>query len=434
MADEKALNMKIDELMLELENKDRDLYKALDRIEDLEDQLMRLEAMVGDEEEGKKGKKGKDSKILIELEEKEKEVRALKDKMGFLRKEKIQLQKELEKVAKQDSGSTVIRVPEKKTPLDSLVNELQSKINKQRLLITKLKQAGMSADAAELNEKLRNKGEEVETLKLEVEEMQERLRDAKGAAQAGAEATLTKGLTEELQNKLNKAKIQIDALKKKLATADKKGKKGKAVKADKASDALNEKIDELKEDVEKKNGEIMKLKSTISGLKQEGAAKAGAEGPPGPMGALTEELQNRLNKSKVQIKTLQDKLAQYEKGKAPASGESQGELEGELQMQKEMVISLQQQIEQQKSEVGAAKNEAIQHKLKCEDLENQVQLKEKQINDLKAQVQSIGSQAGGATGEVDPNVALRLRELKNMIEDLGKQNIQQRLEISQLRK
>jgi len=34
----------------------------------------------------------------------------------------------------------------------------------------------------------------------------------------------------------------------------------------------------------------------------------------------------------------------------------------------------------------------------------------------------------------DPEVALRLRELKNMMDELNKQNIQQRLEISELRK
>ena len=434
MADDKALNSKVDELMLELENKDKELYKALDRVEELEDQLMRLEAMVGDDEAGKKGKKGKDSKLVFELEEKEKEIRSLKDKLGFLRKEKIQLQQELEKTAKKETTGSVIRVPEKKTPLDSLVNELQSKINKQRLLITKLKQAGMNADAAELNEKLRNKDEEVENLKLEIEDITERLKEAKGAVQAGTEATLTKGLTEELQNKLNKAKLQIDALKKKLASSDKKGKKIKPTKGETASDELNEKIDVLKEDIEKKNSEITKLKGTISSLKQESAAKTGASTPAGPMGALTDELQGRLNKAKIQIKTLQDKLESYEKGKVPASGESKGELEGELQMQKEMVISLQQQIEQQRSEIGAAKSEATQHKLKCEDLESKIQLKEKQISDLKAQLQQLNTQAGGTTAEVDPNVALRLRELKNMIEDLNKQNIQQRLEISQLRK
>jgi len=267
--------------------------------------------------------------------------------------------------------------------------------------------------------------------------LKERLTEASAAAHAGAEATLTKGLTEELQSKLNKAKIQIDTLKKKLAGAEKKkGKKKKAIVDTSGADQLNEKIDELKEEIENKNNEISKLKTTISNLKQESEVSSAPKAPSGSIGALTDELQNKLNKSKIQIKSLQEKLAQYEKGKVPVSGESKGELESELQMQKEMVISLQQQIEHQNNEVKNAKSEAMKHKNKCEDLENQIQQKEKQIRDLKAQVEKIDSQAAAAagTGEVDPNIALRLRELKNMIEDLNKQNIQQRIEISQLRK
>jgi len=59
--------------------------------------------------------------------------------MGFLRKEKVQLQQKLENLHKANS-STLIRIEEKKEPLDILVKELQSKINKQQLIIDKLKE------------------------------------------------------------------------------------------------------------------------------------------------------------------------------------------------------------------------------------------------------------------------------------------------------
>lgn len=435
MADEKALNVKIDELEMELEDKDKELYEALDKIESLEDAVMRLEAMVPDDN-GKKGKKKTgDSKIMLELEDREREIRELKDKLGFLRKEKIQLQSEMEQAAKMEAQSGVIRIEEKKTPLDALVNELQGKLNKQRLLITKLKQKSMDADSAELTEKLRVKEEEVKSMKLELEELRERVKDSQtnkaASVQAEAGANITKGLTEELQNKLNKSKIQIEGLQKKLDAQDKKGKKGKKVKDDdSAVDELQEKIDELQEDLNNRNIQIEKLKAQILGLKDAPKGETGAESKPaagGSIGALTEELQNKLNKAKIQIKTLQDKLQSAQAGKAPAGSESTAEIEKELSMQKEMVISLQQDIE-------AAKSDATQKTLKCEELGVQVQLKEQQINALKAQIDTLSSksQASAAPTE-DPNVALRLRELKGFVEELNKQNIQQRLEISELR-
>jgi len=434
MADNKALDRKIDELEMELEDKDKELYLALDKIETLEDAVMRLEAMVPDDG-GKKGKKkGGESKILLELEDREKEIRALKDKLGFLRKEKIHLQKELQAIAQRDK-STVIRIEEKKTPLDALVNELQGKLNKQRLVITKLKQKTMDADTAELTEKLRVKEEEAKTMKLEVEDLQEKLKNASANAAASAQAevgaNISKSLTEELQNKLNKAKREIGSLKQKVEAQDKKGKKGKKGKGDDAAvDELKERIDELKEDLDSREKQIGQLKNQISTLQESKASDSGEAAAPsvgGPIGALTEELQNKLNKAKIQIKSLQDKLKKAQAGKAPAGGESTAELEHELSMQKDMVISLQQEFE-------TAKNQSTQSQLKCEDLQGQVQLKEQQINDLKTQINKLSSesQAGAATAE-DPNVALRLRELKGLVEELNKQNIQQRLEISELR-
>ncbi len=74
------------------------------------------------------------------LEKKDKYIRELKDRMGFLRKEKVQLQQELDKHNKRNPNSTVIRIVEKKEPLELLVKELQTKINNQKIIIKKLKQ------------------------------------------------------------------------------------------------------------------------------------------------------------------------------------------------------------------------------------------------------------------------------------------------------
>jgi len=426
MPDEKEA--RIGELEQELANKEQELFGALDKIEKLEDTVMRLDAITSDGD-SKKGKKGKDSKLAINLDEREREIRELKNKMGYLRKEKVQLQQELDKIAKKQGQSSVIRIEEKKTPIDALVNELQSKINKQRLLMTKLKQKSMSAESSEMNQILSDKEQEIDSLKSKLLELEEKLESMGTKAEAGEKATITRALTEELQNKLNKSKRQIDSLKSKLSKVGKK--KGKAAVDDSAIDELHEKIDELKEDLTKKKQEIDTLKNNISTLKEakaSGATAAEAGAPSGSaMGDLTEELQNKLNKAKITIKSLQAKIVQARKGKAPATGESQEQLENELKMQKEMVISLQQ-------ESANVKKEAIQNKIKCEDLEAQVNLKEQKINELNSQLESLQSQAQAQPAQTqDPNVALRLRELKNMLDDLNKQNIQQRLEITQLR-
>ena len=116
-------------------------------------------------------------------------------------------------MTKEKGQASMAPAAAKKTPLDSLVNELQQKINKQRLLITKLKQQAMGADAAELNEKLRQKDEKLDNVKKEIAALNEKLAEARKMAQSSGAASVNKALTEELQTKLNKAKRQIDALK-----------------------------------------------------------------------------------------------------------------------------------------------------------------------------------------------------------------------------
>ena len=53
--------------------------------------------------------------------------------------------------------------------------------------------------------------------------------------------------------------------------------------------------------------------------------------------------------------------------------------------------------------------------------------------DMRNELDKISNQITHTPSE-DPHLALRIRELKNLIEDLKTQNIQQRLEISKLRK
>ncbi len=110
--------------------------------------------------------------------------------------------------------------------------------------------------------------------------------------------------------------------------------------------------------------------------------------------ALSEDLQRKLNTSKKQIQQLQEQLKEHKISKAPIENESQQEIINELRSE-------------------------------LESLRSQEQVKE-EIEGASGQVQMVV--------EDDINLALRVRELKNLLEDLEKQSDQQRLEISQLRK
>ena len=108
---EDALKARINDLEADLDKKDIENHNLLDRIEELEDNIMRLEALIPEEDIKKKSRKQQtsDSKLAIELDEKDRQIRLVKDKMGFLRKEKVQLQQELDRIKSQLGESSVIR-------------------------------------------------------------------------------------------------------------------------------------------------------------------------------------------------------------------------------------------------------------------------------------------------------------------------------------
>lgn len=139
---EEEFRARIGELEVESDQKEHEIIQYLEKIEQLEDTIMRLELLIPDEDEksNKKRKKSKDSKSAILIEEKEKQLRELKDKMGFLRKEKVQLQQKVEQFIKENPNSTVIRIEEEQQPLEILIKELQDKINKQNFHIKNLHQ------------------------------------------------------------------------------------------------------------------------------------------------------------------------------------------------------------------------------------------------------------------------------------------------------
>ncbi|MFW9942675.1 MAG: hypothetical protein ACFFFT_16680 [Candidatus Thorarchaeota archaeon] len=413
---EEALKNRIRELEQILEQKDLEIEQLEDTIEQHEDTIMELEA-IKELEDGATTKSKKiqavESRFTYELEEKEKYIRDLKNAMGKLRKDYTQLQQEFEKFKLTYKESSVIRVEEfrEKSPLNALVADLQDKVNKQKSLINKLEY--QLKESAELNDKLKEKDDAIEIYKSEINELNQKITKLSSASQSESGDSMTKKLIEDLQKQLNKSKRQIIDLKQKLLKFEKKSKKP-----------------------DKKDQEIEKLKNKIKSFKEgdkttdlDQADMASSE----VIHTLKDDLQNKLNKSKLEVKALQEELKKYKTGALSETSGSQKEIEGKLKMQREMVMFLQKQLEAKDGEIDTIKNEAMQIKKRYRQLENQLKSRDQKLNDLQKQIERHTTRTPAQTQE-DPHLTLRLRELKSIIDDLQKQNIEQRMEIAQLRK
>ncbi len=433
---EDALKARIRMLETELEKKDREIHNLLDKIEELEDTVMRLDALIPDEDDKKKSKKKQavDSKLAIELDEKNRKIRDLKNNMGFLRKEKVQLQQEVERMKSRESETSVIRVEDlrSKSPLNMLVKELQDTVNKQRSEINRLKFQNTSSE--DFNDQLKQKEEEIESLKSDITDLNTKLKDFAARSDDKSHNLLNKNLIEDLQQQLTKAKRQVSELKQKIDKSDKKSKKH--AKEVSKIETYKKEIDELKGLLKGRDHEIKEItKKNIALQKAEIAANFEQDEATSSemIETLKEDLQNKLNRARIRIKELQDQIKE-KPSTATEPQKEQKELEGKLKMQREMAIFLQKNLETKDAEIETIKNEAVQIKNKYRQLENQVKIKDQKLNDIQRQLDSLNIQTQVQPVREDPNIALRVRELKNKVENLQKLNSEQRLEISQLRK
>ena len=440
MTDEERDNLKkkLNELESELIIRDDQIDTYLDKIEELEVSIMNFEQMFDEQAPKSKVKKAKEEKINIEMDAKDREIRELKDKMGFLRMEKIELQKKLDLEIKKTSNSSVISVEElrekEKSPLNALLQELQDKINKQESIIRRLKSKDIGSD--DFIEKLIEKDKEIEMFTDQIADLKEELEKKPIRVKVESKknnGAISKSLLEDLQKNLNRAKRQNDELKKKLEKYQKKDKKKKD---DKEVVGLKDKIAQLTGELEYKNKEIEKLNTSAIHLESISG--------PDSLKQLVEELTNKLNKSKTLNTSLKQQLQAVQN--IPTDTLPQGDAEGKLKIQREMASFLQQQLDESKhalktkeEEIATIKNEAIRIKRKYEELDNHLKVKDQKTSDLKADLDSLKIQTqtltrNNTTQTVSPEFKLRLKELESLVGDLKKQNIQQRLEISQLSK
>ena len=405
----------INQLQTELNKRNNELAINSQKVGTLEDEIIALRELLSDTSSKKKGKKVKETKLVLDLEAKDSEIRQLKDKMGFLRKEKIAVQKQLEKLKeKNKSNSTVLRVEDlrEEQPLNMLVKDLQEKIKKQESLIKKFSQ---DANIKDFEENITHKDRTIESLNQKVNELNERLKNTEKKVELESSERIQKKILQDLQDKLNKFKRLNEDLNSKLSKY--KEKESKETKSDK-----DKKIKELENKIKE-----LSLSSSRTQSHQEGT-----------LDKVVEELQNKLNKSKAQIQILQEQIANTTTEKTASNTNDQ------LKIQRDMAIFLQNQLDDAKralktkvEEIGTIKNEAIRIKRKYEELENQMKAKEQISNNLRSDFESLKIKTqlqGSSNSGQNPQIELRIQELKSQIDDLTKQNIQQRLEINQLRK
>jgi chromosome segregation ATPase len=435
MTEEEELFKIIDELKKEIDAKDKEIGKYVDKVENLEEEIMKLNELMSEKPSKKRSKKFKESKLQIELDAKDREIRELKDKMGFLRKEKLEVQQKFENIKTLEKTSSIIRVEElrEKAPLNMLVKELQNKLNKQESIIRRLK--SQKGDSVDLSEILQDKDEKIDSLKLELLGLKKKLGKAETKSEtkikenlSESKNALTKEIIKEIQNKLKKYKRQNEKLRKKLDNYKDKDKFNHKIKEyeNKIADLIA-KLDS------KESPKLMEDKMLIDGPSESSTLKQ-----------VVEELKDKLNKSKTQISILQEQLKTLGNQKNSSELVPQSDIDNKLKIQREMASFLQQQLDEAKKalktkeeEVSTIKNEAILIKRSYKELENQLRLKDKKISELINDVDrlSIVTQDNTQTDQVEnPQLLLRIEELKTIIEDLTKQNIQQRLEIDQLRK
>ncbi|MHA1669830.1 MAG: hypothetical protein ACTSV5_04535 [Promethearchaeota archaeon] len=412
-----ALREQVNELNKELNKRNNEIVFYSEKTHILEDEIIKLRELLPDEPSKKKGKKVKETKLQLEIDAKNQEMRELKTRMSYLRIENINIQKELKKL--KGSGSTVINVEDlrEKTPLNILVKELQEKINKQESLIRRFQHDNRGT--SDFQDVLKTKDIEIENLKNTIQDLEESY-SKPNKLDDDRNGDITKKILTDLQEKLNKLKRQNEELKYKIEQKSKTedlGNKDRVIE-------LEDEIKTLKSQLNNKDNEINHQE--------------------GPLEQVVEELQNKLNKAKSKINILQDQLQAQNITSSPSAGESHIGTIDKIKMQRDLASFLQQQLDDAKKalktkveEIGTIKNEAIRIKRRYEDLETQIQFKDKSIRELRNDLDTLKLQTqlhSTPKQEENPSYELRLQELKSMVEDLTKQNIQQRLEINQLRK
>ncbi len=432
LKEEQKLKNKVQSISSDLEEITKQRDSLLDKIEDLEDTIMKYEEVLDNKVSSGEGcAEIQTSRLELELESKEKRIRELKDTLGYIRKEKLELQRELELERKQNHKGKVFRIEEEqKSPLDLLAKELQDKIHKQEIEIRKLKQDNQKVEKLIL--KLKEREEEISLLKQNTLGI--------NSTDQESHSHISRNLTQELQEKLNKAKIEISELRNQFSFYKDRDEYVKYLKNTEDEELS---IDYLRNLVHEKNIQINNLKERIDSLEKSQGNSSGTEtGGGGYSSNLVIDLQNQLRKAKLQIDTLQQKIRDSKTFGEKVNLSKKEEISGTIEEYKRKLKDLNQVIDEQELKIetkeeklGKLNKKLNRLAISNKDLEQKLVLKSQQMDILEGHNKSSrrGKSTNSALG-ADPELAIRIKELENYLDELKSENESQRVEILKLKK
>lgn len=126
-------NSRIRQLKDEIEKRNREIYNCADRIEFLEDNVIELENIISRQINDPLYQNLIDTKVNILVKEKDLKIKELKHSLSFLRKELIILKRTYENGEINKKKGNLIHNNQQIPPLESLIQELQFNISKNKL-------------------------------------------------------------------------------------------------------------------------------------------------------------------------------------------------------------------------------------------------------------------------------------------------------------
>lgn len=249
------LKNQIRKLNFEIDKKNQEINLYLDKIHDYEEELMELHELISKTPSQENVLKLIESKFTFELKEKEKEIRDLKNRMGFLRQEKTSLQRDLEeiKITSKSSAKSIEEIREEQKfvkillNLETLTKELRKKLYMQEIIMGNLKK------------EIEEKEKDIKYLNLTIKELNQELRNRNSIVEGKINKKIKKELKNGLQKELKKSKKQIDDLRYKLNKY--KVPQRDKIRYDIEMRELQNKIIFLEKELEKKDRIINELKS-----------------------------------------------------------------------------------------------------------------------------------------------------------------------------
>ena len=252
--DESELNLlknQIHKSNLEIEKKNVEINGYIEKIQNIEDELLEYHEIISKAPSQEKKQKIIETKFIFELKENEREIRELKNSIGFLRKEKISYQRELEEIKKISESSAMsveeIREKEKLVNLETLTNELRKKVYKQEIIMANFKKG------------IGEKEDQIKNLNLRLKELDQERSIKNSVLEGRIDKNIKKELNKRLQKELDKRKKQIDDLKNKLTKYRKP--ETEKIKNNIEINELRNKISFLEKELERKDRIISEFRS-----------------------------------------------------------------------------------------------------------------------------------------------------------------------------